>query len=185
MIDLSIYLICRKNTKMPPVSKLSRSNKNKKERWACSQCNRSYSRKHDLERHVDIAHTVTEDKPFRCKQCKYVFDSEDNLRAHENEHDKEETKLKCEICDKGFKSRNTWKRHMRAHFDPSPFACEVCKRRFGREHDMHRHTLRMHSGERQYQCDLCPSKFAWFSDLTIHKRRHNVMRKYRKSNKLS
>lgn len=168
---------------MPPVGKMFRPNKNK--RWTCLQCNRSYSRKHDLERHVDIAHTVTEDKPFRCEQCKFVFDSEDNLRTHENEHKKEETKLKCEICDKGFKSQNTWKRHIRAHFDPLPFACEVCKRRFGREHDMHRHTLRMHSGERQYQCDLCPSKFAWFSDLTIHKRRHNVMRKYRKSNKLS
>lgn len=164
---------------------MSRSSTNKKERWTCSQCNRSYSRKHDLERHVDIAHTMTEDKPFRCEQCKYVFDSEENLRAHENEHVREETKFKCEICEKGFKSQNTWKRHMRAHFDPSPFACEVCKRRFGREHDMHRHTLRMHSGERQYQCDLCPSKFAWFSDLTIHKRRHNVMRKYRKNNKLS
>lgn len=160
------------------------SQSKKKERWACSQCNRSYSRKHDLERHTDIAHTMTEDKPFRCVQCNYVFDSEENLRAHDYEHEKEETKFMCEICNRGFKSRNIWRRHMRAHIDPTPYACEVCKRRFGREHDMLRHTLRMHSGERKYLCDLCPSKFAWFSDLTIHKRRHHAMR-CRKGKKLS
>ncbi|XP_061177593.1 zinc finger protein 224-like [Saccostrea echinata] len=157
-------------------------NKSQK-RFPCLQCKRTYSRKHDMERHVDICHTATADKPFRCEQCKFVFSTEEKLRTHENDHS-QEMKFRCQICDKAFKTSNTWKRHMRAHLDPKPFVCQICRREFGREHDMYRHTVRMHTGERKFQCDMCPSKFAWFSDLTIHKRRHNVMGKFRKRRKL-
>ncbi|XP_048740700.2 zinc finger protein Xfin-like [Ostrea edulis] len=148
-----------------------------RERYPCQQCKRSYTRKHDMERHVYISHTITTDKPFMCEKCNFVFTSEENLKDHKIDHS-EKIKFQCEICEKSFKNSNTWKRHTRAHIDPKPFICQICKRKFGREHDMRRHVIRMHSGERRYQCDLCPSKFAWFSDLRIHKRRHSHMRKF-------
>ncbi|XP_062571124.1 zinc finger protein 271-like isoform X1 [Saccostrea cucullata] len=151
-------------------------------RYPCLQCHRTYSRKHDMERHVDICHTATAEKPFRCEQCKFVFSTEEKLRVHESGHS-QEMKFSCQVCGKGFKNSNAWKRHMKAHLDPKPFVCRICKREFGREHDMYRHTVRMHTGERKFQCDLCPSKFAWFSDLTIHKRRHNAMGKIWKGRK--
>ena len=163
------------------VGKMTETASNEKQRFTCPECARSYSRRHDMERHIDIAHTLSDEKPYKCELCKFVFSSKEKLRTHKDEHEQFDfLQFKCEICDKGFRSKNSWKRHMRAHIDPTPYACQVCNRKFGREHDMHRHTLRMHSGERTYQCDLCSSKFAWFSDLTIHKRRHNVMRKTNK-----
>ncbi|KAI9475487.1 MAG: hypothetical protein EXX96DRAFT_469853, partial [Benjaminiella poitrasii] len=47
--------------------------------FSCSFCHRSFTRKHDLQRHVRVH---TGDKPYCCPCCLKAFSRTDALKRH-------------------------------------------------------------------------------------------------------
>ena len=64
----------------------------------CGQCNKVFTRSHDLKRHIQRVHSS--DRPFTCGWCDKDFASSNMLRRHVK-IDEEKT-FKCQKCHKKF-----------------------------------------------------------------------------------
>lgn len=86
------YLVDTAKEKVTGQSKLSNSQISDKNlgRYFCKECNKSYNRKNDLDRHIM---THTGEKPFKCEKCSAGFSLKSSLTKHSRTHsnDKIET----------------------------------------------------------------------------------------------
>ncbi|KAF5274091.1 hypothetical protein FQR65_LT04489 [Abscondita terminalis] len=143
--------------------------------FSCRQCNREFTRKYHLDRH--IAQTGCNGTPrneFQCQVCQKVFSRKDNLRDHLRAHAGEIKKKKlieCQYCKKAFRGSAMLVMHLRTHTGEKPYACDLCPKRFPSSGAMKKHR-RMHTGEKPYECPKCSSKFAAKETLNRHIRTH-------------
>ncbi|XP_065075756.1 zinc finger protein 271-like [Ochlerotatus camptorhynchus] len=62
--------------------------------------------------------------------------------------------------------------------NPGHVKCQVCNKHFRSAEYLARHR-RTHSGERPYQCEICGKNFSTMSYLVVHRRRHTSERPYK------
>ena len=72
-----------------------------------------------------------------CNICGKSFGRLDNLRRHENSHDKSNTSHICSICGQSFGRRDNLSRHEKSH--ENSHTCNVCRKSFGRQDVLKRH----------------------------------------------
>ncbi|KAG8180579.1 hypothetical protein JTE90_018198 [Oedothorax gibbosus] len=75
-----------------------------KKAFACTQCDKSFTRNSDLTRHMK---THTREKVFTCTQCTKSFTHKGNLNMHLKTHS-----LTCIHCGIVFKSKGELKQHI-------------------------------------------------------------------------
>ncbi|XP_063231421.1 gastrula zinc finger protein XlCGF57.1-like [Bacillus rossius redtenbacheri] len=143
--------------------------------YSCSRCNRQFSRKYHLERHVIQTGCDGNPKPSHpCQVCGRMFSRKDNLREHLRAHAgqvKQKKKFTCVHCDKVFHGSTLLHIHMRTHTGERPYHCDFCPKRFPSSGAMKKHR-RMHTGERPYECKECFAKFSAKETLNRHIRTH-------------
>ncbi|XP_072179787.1 zinc finger protein 711-like [Diadema setosum] len=82
----------------------------------------------------------TGEKPFQCKVCSRCFSQQGSLTRHMSLHDSKHfcTREQCRVCGKSVLKRYMWV-HMRVHTGEKPFQCEVCSRCFAHSGSLKRH----------------------------------------------
>ncbi|XP_077444406.1 uncharacterized protein LOC144065450 [Stigmatopora argus] len=76
-----------------------------------------------------------------------------------------------EGCERRFSRSDELNRHVRVHTGQKPFQCGVCARSFSRSDHLTTHT-RTHTGEKPFSCDVCGKRFARSDERKRHGRVH-------------
>uniref|UniRef100_A0A3P8V4M9 Zinc finger protein 14-like n=1 Tax=Cynoglossus semilaevis TaxID=244447 RepID=A0A3P8V4M9_CYNSE len=177
----------------PTTSEMS-ENKN------CSLCGKYFARQVDMERHMQ---SHSEDRPYKCPYCEKKFKNPYVLKRHQKEICKicpicnrvlpctadiakhlrshtEERPFICLTCEKGFKYKDTLKKHQIIHghdgireeesknsVTKALKVCPVCCRAFDSVKTLNRH-IQCHTDDRPYHCVHCKKRFKHMHGLKRH-----------------
>ena len=150
-----------------------------KQSFKCEICERKFSFRFSLHRHISEAHeekrphkkvnmnnhkeSVNEErKKFRCDKCDKAFSDKSNMTQHINAVHEGKRPFQCSICDASFSTKQVMNRHINSvHEGMKPFKCDICKYTFSREGSIKKHIKVVHEGKKPFQCRIC---FASFSE---------------------
>jgi len=83
--------------------------KNKKKKFQCERCDKSFPQGQGLSRHVS---TIHKNRKYQCDSCLYNATTSSHLNDHiQSIH--QGIKFKCKHCDKSYKHRNALNDHMK------------------------------------------------------------------------
>ncbi|XP_050328591.1 uncharacterized protein LOC126758378 [Bactrocera neohumeralis] len=147
---------------------------NTTKRFLCFKCNRDFSTKTNLTRHMA---THEGNRPFQCNVCNKSFTQNVSLKQHMYTHTGEKP-YQCEVCHRGFTQCKSLVFHIRRHTGDKPFPCEKCGALFRQKdglktHILKRHTIKSKRGNMELTtCAICKEVFADKSLLQEHMKKH-------------
>ena len=123
--------------------------KKQKGQFACENCNKIFSSKRGVTRHIFRVH---ENKnAFKCKFCDYGSGDKSNFEKHvKSVHEKQNLSVltKCKICDYGSVDRSNLNKHVKyVHEKQKPlkvFKCKFCNYGSGDKSNFERHVKLIH-----------------------------------------
>ncbi|KAL0124753.1 hypothetical protein PUN28_006540 [Cardiocondyla obscurior] len=145
----------------------------------CSLCNETFRRYSNLTQHKNRHHLNIKKKlkDYIC-HCGEVFHSKKKLAWHKEVHD--EKPKTCTYCSERFIHMASLTRHMRrahnrryvpdAQRENENVECPICKCIYLRS-SLAVH-MRVHNGERPYECQICSKAFSTKWNLQLHKWTH-------------
>nr|BAM15577.1 zinc finger homeobox [Hemicentrotus pulcherrimus] len=132
----------------------------------CPYCDRSYKRLTSLKEHIKYRHEKTFNN-FSCPECNYCFAYKSQLERHMATHMPGRNQI-CDICNKAFVNIYRLQRHMLTHTSGNrKFKCGECGKAFKYKHHLKEH-LRIHSGEKPYECPTCLKRFSHSGSYSSH-----------------
>ena len=140
----------------------------------CTDCNRLYSDRNQLEKHIKLRHenySVDTKKQFACNLCAYSTDNQGNFSKHQLKHSGVKAH-KCEQCEKCFSQKSTLQGHIRSIHGNQKFACEFYKKTCNRKSNLTKHIATVHQGRKEFKCPQCNKMFGQNGSLTRHMRIH-------------
>ena len=147
--------------------------------FKCSVCAKTFAQKSDKERHETIHSELLH---FECVLCIKRFKTKKNLSSHLVTHSLDRP-FKCSFCPKDFKIKRLLRFHEGLHKDTKPFNCDVCGKGFPAKPYITSH-MRVHTDEKPFVCGFCNTKFKRNYDLKIHIRNQHSCKQPRFVSKL-
>jgi len=109
----------------------------------CHMCGATFSRKHEVNRHIKIVHQAVKD--YVCQICNRAFALRQHLNSHIDAVHEKKRDCICKICGMGFPTEAKVNRHVRCvHLKERAYKCKVCKKDYFQQSDLLRHMKRKH-----------------------------------------
>ncbi|KAK7493828.1 hypothetical protein BaRGS_00014969 [Batillaria attramentaria] len=146
-------------------------------RFVCEHCGKGFLRSNTLRDHKKLVHF--------CQGCQKEFAScvcpdgprkKCPLRRKKSAIKNFSNKLQCYMCYKTLENIQSYKAHMNAHKNESPYGCDVCGKRF-----MHKAGLQTHMHQhkaKRFECDICRKTFTYKCNMESHREVHNEDKPY-------
>ena len=104
--------------------------------------------------------------PPICQVCGKGFGSKEQLLNHMMVHRNRKPHV-CEICEKSFCSPGNLKTHIMIHTGQKPHSCEKCGKRFTTLGNLKTHSV-VHTAEKPHACQVCGKGFTTLGNLKTH-----------------
>ncbi|XP_020799617.1 oocyte zinc finger protein XlCOF26 [Drosophila serrata] len=138
--------------------------------YFCDQCGREFNDRANLHLHL-VRHTGI--KPFECPDCGKREFNMYLLNIHIRVKHRGEKPFACKYCDKRFVDSTQRSRHQsRMHelkVTNKRYKCAFCNLRFEVKSQLKKHEV-VHSGERNFPCEICNVSFTRNFNLKTHYR---------------
>ena len=129
----------------------------------------------NIEWHMYYNHNTD---PVECNDCKKMFKNKEILKKHAEIH----ILTPCSICGKMVKKPKMFYHMRSYHTsnEDKPFKCDVCGKGFVTKNSRDEH-INIHTGDKPFKCKYCPSAFASRGTHAMHEKGHlGIKRKPKK-----
>ena len=106
---------------------------------------------------------------LKCEICDKEFKSNNCLKNHFNIVHKLMTELQCNICQKVFKLQAQLTSHVKiVHENKKYHKCGSCKKSFSQAGILKKHINSVHNGQKDHKCVTCGKQFSQAGTLKKH-----------------
>ena len=172
-IEELICKVCEKSysDKISLVRHIDRQHSNQHKLFKCISCEKEFKAKSYLDRHVKSVHERNLD--FKCNLCDKMFNRNDQLKMHKSRmHNDSENTFKCDFCKKSFALEGLWNIHVKRSHTEAEVECVPCGKFFSTRYYYEKHVNSVHKEVTILKCEMCKKSFNDISRLNVHVKIH-------------